>query len=97
MSFSGSGNPLSIGYIANTPQHFELKLDIPNKLASLTIDGTALPEAQDVRFTQTGAGGFLGFGCSPGGLDTLRFAADDFHIEGFVCQGVPVEQRSWGG
>lgn len=86
---------LETGYQANVPQTFELTVDIPAKTTSLSIDGYADPNAQNVPFsllnyTET----FMRLFFSLGGFDYEEFAIDDIEIVATECS-VSADPTSW--
>lgn len=93
MSFYTSGNPLSEGYSAGVSQLIEVTYDRLAGTSSLSIDGKAVPEAQDIA---VGTADFHRLQFSPGGTEDMRFVIDDVRIEAFDCDLVPTRTTSWG-
>jgi len=93
--YNGLQNPLETGYAPNVPQTFELSIDIPSKTTSLSIDGYADPNSQNLPFvllnsTET----FRRLYITLGGFDYEEFALDDIEIIVTGCN-VPTNKTTW--
>lgn len=94
LSYNTVNNDLSVGYVPDVPQFFEITVDMSSHRTSLSIDGAPIPEAQDMGFSQS-ADDFATAGPTFGGQYVETMVFDDFHIEATGCTS-PVEPSTWG-
>lgn len=94
LSCNGSGNPLDVGWSANTSQLFEMTLDMTAETVSLSVDGVPQSGVQGLSFYQSGITMLEQFRVeSAGGYELV---IDDIEILGDGCPAVPVEPTTWG-
>jgi len=97
LNMNGFQNPLSVGYQANVPQLFELTIDLVAERTSLSIDGSPVPEAQNLPFVQSNlTGTFQNILITGGGTEYPDFIIDDLEVIA-TCGSVPVNASTWGG
>jgi hypothetical protein len=94
LSFNGSGNPLPVNFAVGVMQEFEFTLDMVNKTVSLSVDGVALPDFQDLPQYQHGGDGMKALWFSPGGLDPSQFVVDDIEVSA-NCENTAVVPVTW--
>lgn len=80
LSFIGSSHPVPVSYSIGTMQEFIVTLDMVDKKASLSVDGVAFPELQDLNQYQIGGDGMRAFAFGVGGLDASTFVLDDIEV-----------------
>jgi len=97
LTLNGSGNPLGVGYAADVPQEFEVRLDMNAQTLNLYIDGVHRTEVQDQSFVQNNPSGemdsiYFLFGLT----DNYQVVIDDIEVVGTGCAPVAVSPSSWG-
>jgi hypothetical protein len=86
---------MSVGWVPNVSQLFDLSLDMVNHTVSLSVDGVPLPEIQDQSFRQS-ANDLVSWIVSFGGIGTQTIVLDDLLITATGCGGVAIEEPNWG-
>ena len=94
LSFLGSTHTVPVPYQIGAMQEFVIALDMGTKKASLSVDGVAYPELQDLSQYQVGGDGLKYFSFSAGGVDALRFVVDDLEITA-DCSETAAGSTSW--
>jgi hypothetical protein len=95
MTFRSSALEIPGGYQIDVMQEFVITLDMVAGTTSLSVDGIAPPELQDIAQFQINGDGLQKLAFSPGGLENLQFVVDDIEITS-DCEEVANESVNWG-